>query len=259
LQIEFDGEFKTPDLQATEIILLNPDVQLSIRNQNAYELTLMLENLHWQSQAVTAARVQAVQAFHDLFPEEVLAAGESLPLQSQLFLRVEILNSDDLNSEDALDPETRHEIQAWAYNRMQQYEGAALAGDSNSILGIFATPFEALSAAWDLQQELANLNMLYPTPVKLGLGIVQGPCEVFVHDNRLNYRGDVCDWAVHASQLSAGQGIVVGESLLTGPEMQAFLQDPLAPWGHLDASDRPTSMGRWVRFEFENDLMELFL
>lgn len=257
--IDFAGEFKIPasgTAETADIIVLNPHAELSIHNHNSHEVTLMLENLNWQSQAVTAARVQAVQAFHDLFPEEVLAPGEALPLQAQLFLRVDILN--ELAVADALEPETRQEIQAWVYQRMQQHEGAALLLDSNSLLGIFASPFEALSVAWDLQQELASLNLLYPTPVKLGLGIAQGPCEVFVQDNRLNYRGDVCERVAQASQLSAGYGIVIGESLLTGPEMQSFLQDPLVPWDYLDGSDS-NSIERWVRFEFANDLMELLL
>lgn len=238
---------------SAEHLDLKPAVRLQLDNQNDYEVTLMLEDLSWQPLAVTAARVQALQAFHDLFPEEVLAPDEALPLTSQIFLQARILNPQQLDAEDQ--HASQDEILSWVQSRVQQHEGAALR-QADSLLGIFATPFEALSAAWDLRQELASLHLLYASPIELGLALVQGPCEVFVESGRLSYRGLACELAEQALELSAGESIVVSESLLNGPEMQGFLQDPL-----LQIESLPGQDVEWLRLVFEPqaDFSELLL
>jgi hypothetical protein len=248
LRVEVLGQFTTPELAPQDVILCNAQARLQLLNQNSHEITVSLENLHWQSQAVTAAQVQAVQAFHDLFPEEVLGPDEALPLQSQIFLAVEILNPVEGDTE----------LLQWLQSRIQAHEGACLQKTQASVLGIFASPFEALSAAWDLRQELANLNPLYPEPIQLGVGIAEGPCEVFVAAGRLAYRGLACERAQTALERSAGRGLVISETLLQRAEMQVFLQDPFVSAQVLAAADPLDSSHPWVLFEFANGVEDLF-
>lgn len=233
----------------TEVILLSAGAELQIHNQNPYEATIMLENLQWQAQAVTAARVQAVQAFHDLFPDQVLGADEHLPLQSQIFLDISLLEHH---------PEMdvhMGEIQAWLQSRVQLHEGALLAAD-RQFTGVFASGYEALAATWEIQQELPELNLLYTLPLQLGLGIAQGPCEVYLQAGRLAYRGPAIEMARAAALRSDGRGIVVAESLLQASEMQDFLENPLVQWQILP-KDSPDTSERWILFCFEQSLVDL--
>lgn len=258
LKIFANEAWQWPEISPQDVILLQAGAVLEIENQHSYEMSLSLENLYWQSEAVTAARVQAVQAFHDLFPEEVLAPGEALPLQQQIFLQIEIQGDSELLQ--------------WVQSRVQAHEGAFLAQSETVAWGLFATGFEALSAAWDLRQELENLQPLYPEPLHLALGLAEGPCEVFAEvfdeglaeglapKRRLNYRGAAPALAAQAAQLSAGVGIVVAERLLQTPDMQLFLEDPFVSHRLLET---PLE-GRWFLFEFappfdaDASLAELF-
>lgn len=232
-----------------EVLLLSAGAELQFHNQNPYEATIMLENLLWQAQAVTAARVQSVQAFHDLFPDQVLAANEHLPLQSQIFLNISLLDlSPDREAEMG-------DIQAWLQSRVQNHEGALLAADRH-FTGVFASGYEALAAAWEIQQELPELNLLYDLPLQLGLGIAQGPCEVYVKAGRLAYRGPAFEMARAAALRSEGQGIVVSESLLQAPEMADFLENPLVQWQILP-TDLPEVNERWILFCFAQSLVDV--
>lgn len=220
-----------------EALLLAQDGRLEIHNAQAHEVTVMLENLDWQSQAVTAARVQAVQEFHDLFPEEVLAPGESLPLQAQVFLAARLTAAG----------EEGPELLDWLRSGIQSHEGAALVTDQTALLGLFATGFEALSAAWSLHQQLPGLQPLYSQPIQLELGVVSGACEVWVDQQRLAYRGPAVEAAYAAAAASAG-GIVVDRRLLEEPPMRVFLEDPLAVIAACDAERirfQPASEEGW--------------
>lgn len=254
LVVKLKDHFTTVPDFAEGLIPLHVGAKLELHNQNGYETTVMLENLYWQPNSVTAARVQAVQAFHDLFPEEVLRPGESLPLQSQILLLARIYNPAAVG-----DPT---EILSWLESRIQLHEGAAVPHDETALLGIFATPFEALSAAWDISQELEQISLLLPEPVELGLSIARGPCEVFVREHKLAYRGPACEAAEagakltleRAAGLTSGQSLAVSESLLAEPGLELFWEDPL-----VEISEQETADGRWRLLSFSGSFAEFLV
>lgn len=233
------------------IQFLQSGSKLKLHNHNGYEVTVMLEDLNWQPLSVTAARVQAVQAFHDLFPEEVLSPGEVLPLQSQILLQACLLSSHD--SQEA------RELFSWLESRIQLHEGAAVPYNDQALIGIFATPFEAQAAAWDICQELEQVSLLLSEPVSLGLGIARGPCEVSVQNGRLAYRGPACKQSEAAARLSNGQGLVLQAELLTEPGMEIFSQDPIAELSYEQTDAPETGSQTWARFSFSIGLAEFLL
>lgn len=254
--LTIDKDFVLSDTAESDSLSLVQGGQLQIHNGRSHELSLMLENPYWQSQAVTAARVQSLQAFQDLFPQEVLAPGEALPLQNQIFVCAEILNAAQLQ-----DPETPNSLAAvqqelcnWLKQHFQAHAGAACPLTDQHLLGLFASPFEALSAAWSISQELPELALLYSEAPRLALAVVQGPCEVFARGQRLAYRGPALERGGEGRAHSAGQRLVVSAELLQDPEMALFLQDPLARWERLETgSDGDPG---WLAFHFENLLTE---
>ncbi|MBF2054298.1 MAG: hypothetical protein IGS03_12675 [Candidatus Sericytochromatia bacterium] len=250
------ADFVLNDQPEAETLNLLQGGQLQVHNGRSHELSLMLENPAWQSQAVTAARAQSLQAFQDLFPQEVLAPHEALPLQNQIFVRAEILNPEQLQEPEAPDslPAVQQELLDWLKQHFQAHEGAACPLTENSLLGLFASPFEALSAAWSISQELPLLGLLYNAAPQLALAVVQGPCEVFAQGQQLAYRGLALEQSREALAHADGQRLVVGTDLLQSPEMRLFLEDPLATWERLtDTSDCGAD---WIAFQFDNLLTE---
>lgn len=212
-------------------LCVNPEAQLTVSNQNNFEVSLMLENIFWQAQAVSAADVQAVHDFHLLFPNEVLSPNESLPLTHQIFLDVAISNAEELLRAYTDDPNSDgsailQENLNWAQNIIQQHEGAAIQPAEHSLRGIFRTPFDALSAAWRMLEERSDLMMLYEHPPEWQLGLGAGPCEIYNTGNRLGYRGEAVERAQSAAQFSQNQGIGIWEELLRDENMKHFIEHP---------------------------------
>lgn len=220
LDVALDQE---PDQQ---LISLKPGAILQLNNQRAVLCTLMLEHIGWQSQTVSAADVQAVQTFHDLFPDEVLAPGESLPLQSQVFL---VAYSPPESA-------AASEIQELCHQVIQQHHGAAVVQSSERTLGIFSSAYEVLAAAWDLRQELGNLNLMYEQPESLILAVSQGPCEVYSDGLRLNYRGPAVD-ELEAALKQGCDGLIARESFFQNPTLAEFFELPEAKWLRIPQSE----------------------
>ncbi|MGV3525491.1 MAG: DUF5939 domain-containing protein [Candidatus Sericytochromatia bacterium] len=200
-------------------ISLRPGALLQLHNQRGVICTLMLENITWQSQTLSAADVQSVQSFHDLFPDEVLAPGESLPLQSQVFL---LAYSPPASTAAA-------EIQALCHALIQQHQGAAVVLAPDRTLGIFASAYEALAAAWEMRQELSGLNLMYEQPESLVVALSQGPCEVYSDGQRLNYRGPALD-TLELIREQGHDAVVACESFFQHPSLAVFFDQPESEW-----------------------------
>jgi adenylate cyclase len=205
-------------------LYLQPGARLQLHNTNAYELTCMLENLDWQAEAVTAARVQAVQAFHDLFPEQILAPGEHLPLQSQILLHARIHNGERLSTSGDPVPE----LLAWLQQGIQAHEGAVVSQGDTALWGIFATPWEALSAAYELSQGLSDLNLLYDEPIVLQMALAAGACEVIAEHQQLQYRGGICEVLTAMTGTPDNSALWVSQNLWQDPLVQAELAPLMA-------------------------------
>ena len=225
-RLEINASLQLPELEAGMTLQLSPQARLEGFNHLGFSCNLLFEDTQWQSQGVTAADVQSVQDFHDLFPEQVLAPGESLPLQYQVLLLIQT------NEKDVQAPEL-HEM---AYNLITAHQGAVQQLEPHLTLGIFASAFEATSAAWDYRQELSQLNLMYESPSEVRLVLSEGPCEVYGDSERLSYRGVAVE-ELYTLLAHGVDGIVARERFFQLPELSCFLETPEAQWLRLPGSE----------------------
>lgn len=247
LKIEIRNNIEIPEInEYIPPIKLQKGAKLSIKNYNSYEITLMFENILWNSLAITAAKVQAVQEFHDLFPDQVLATDEKMPLSSQIFLEAKLIIEND---SDELIKDNLYNIK----QIINQHEGAAIFTGSNTMQGIFSNEFDALSAAWLIRNEFIEINLISDYPVKISLGIAAGACEVFQKEEKLSYSGEGVDLSKKACELSNNSGIVILESLLLKKEMDYFLDNPELEFSKLDTEDQE----KFVFLHLVNEMVEI--
>lgn len=201
-------------LATSEGALKCSGLTLSFDNLTDYPVLLMLEDVHWQSLAVTAAEVQCVQMFHDVFPHEELAEDITLPLSFQVFLELHWAFADQ-------------ELMEWGCDQLRQFQGAKLSEDAQQTRWIFASAFDALAAAWAVQEAFQDMCDFYAAEQTLTLTIAAGPCMVSSGDGAWQYRGEATEQLARLSQLASAlpsHNILVSAALFSKPGMATFLE-----------------------------------
>lgn len=211
--LDVHQNLESADLAASEDPLTCSRLSLSFDNVTDYEVLLMFEDVHWQSLAVTAAEVQCVQMFHDVFPHEELAEGLTLPLSFQVFLELHWALADS-------------ELMEWCCHQLRQFQGAKLKEETQQTRWIFASAFDALAAAWAVQEAFQEMRDFYAEAQTLTLTVAAGPCEVSSGDGAWQYRGEAIEQLTRLSQLASAlpaHNIVVSALLFSEPGMATFL------------------------------------
>ena len=220
---------------------------LHFENTRDYAITLLLEDVFWDDLAVTAAQVQCVQMFHDVFPAEALGADVSLPLSHQVFLAVHWTDADP-------------ELWTWTQFQLGQFQGALLqaSGTAEQRRWIFASAFDALAAAWSLQEAFGEMADFYGDSQCLTVTLAAGPCEVQCQAEQLHYTGPALEELAALSDWQgqlAGHNILVPVSWFAQPEMTSFLtqaeQQAAVNTYRLSASPAASPADGCVQFQWE--------
>ncbi len=191
-------------------------LELAFENTTDEPITLMLENVAWEDLAITAAEVQCVPLFHDVFPTEVLHAELELPLSYQVFLQIYWAQADA-------------ELLTWSEQQLKQFQGALLQHSRTlqSMRWVFASAFDALAAAWSVQESFQDMAGFYAAEQRLSLTLSAGPCVVQSKAGGLHYTGtapeELTQRTARAETLS-GHNIVVPVALFSEPGMTPFLE-----------------------------------
>ncbi len=220
---------------------------LHFENTRDYAITLLLEDVFWDDLAVTAAQVQCVQMFHDVFPAEALGTDVSLPLSHQVFLAVHWTDADP-------------ELWTWTQFQLGQFQGALLqaSGTAEQRRWIFASAFDALAAAWSLQEAFGEMADFYGDSQRLTVTLAAGPCEVQCQAEQLHYTGPALEELAALSDWQgqlAGHNILVPVSWFAQPEMTSFLtqaeQQAAVNTYRLSASPAASPADGCVQFQWE--------
>jgi len=216
------------DLPATDSLrLCAGDVCLRVRNASASRQQLMLERLTTAEECATAAVVTMYQEFRDLFSSEVLSPT------TQLAIRTLPLMFTDLQGSTAL---YRRLGNAAAYalvrdhfdllrSRIADHRGGIVKTIGDAVMAAFPTAADAVACALAIQHDLAEHNQGAVEPLRLKLGLHQGPCiAVRSFEDRLDYFGTTVNLAARTHQTSEGDDIVVTSEIRNDPDVAALLQ-----------------------------------
>ena len=81
-----DVTFSQEDVLPRQVGLAPGTIELVLHNQDRSELLMVLERMEWPDDAVTAAKVSALQDFRDLFSSEVLDPEEQFQIRYLTFM-----------------------------------------------------------------------------------------------------------------------------------------------------------------------------
>ena len=206
--------------------------QIVLRNEGETPRNIVVEELAWARDALTGAQVLAIPAFRELFPEQVLRAGDEVAIG-----RVTIMFS-DLKGSTALYEQVGDSAAyglvrdhfAFFAERVRAHHGTLVKTIGDSVMAAFNDPADAVRAALAVQRDVGDFNANQATArviVKLGLHV--GECIAVNTADTLDYFGTTVNLAARLQSESHGDDIVFSAALVDDPVVAAVLADvPLA-------------------------------
>jgi class 3 adenylate cyclase len=211
------------------------DGMVRLENRGKRARVAIVESRAWVAEALTADRVTALQAFRDLFSDDVLRPGDEVSIA-----RVTLLFS-DLRGSTALyqkigDANAYHLVRdhfAFMAKAIRDHEGAIVKTIGDAVMAAFARPEDGLAAAVEMQREVAAFNRDHPIedgangsggPITIKLGLHQGPCIVVTFNDRLDYFGSTVNLAARLQGQSKGGDIVLSAELAADPAVSPMLE-----------------------------------
>jgi class 3 adenylate cyclase len=197
-----------------------PD-SLRFANQSTRPRNAIIESRHWVADCLTADRVTALQAFRDLFSEDVLRPGDEVSVG-----RVTLLFS-DLKASTALyqqigDAAAYHLVRdhfAFMTEIIREHEGAVVKTIGDAVMAAFARPRDAFEAALAIQRRIGNSEVKAGRPIVIKLGLHQGPSIAVTLNDRLDYFGSTVNMAARLQGQARGGDIVLSDEMRHDPSV----------------------------------------
>ena len=181
----------------------------------------------WRAAGATAAEVASMQEFRDLFSSEVLAPGIEIGVRRLALLFTDLKGSTALYERvgDASAYGVVREHFGWLTERIAERRGAVVKTIGDAVMAVFTSGADALEAALDMQERIAELDArLAPRePVVLKIGVHEGPAIAINAGGVLDYFGTTANFAARVQAESEGGDVVITDELRQDPGCRAVL------------------------------------
>ena len=203
-----------------------PAGQVEIENRSARPLTVVVEERQWLRDALTADRVTSLQAFRDLFSEQVLRPGDEVAVARVALMFTDLKGSTSLfdRTGDAAAYHLVREHFAFLAAIVREHRGAVVKTIGDAVMASFADPADALRAALAIQRRISAFNQgQSDADLTIKLGLHLGPSIAVTLNGRLDYFGATVNMAARLQGASRGGDIVVSEAMTADPPVAALM------------------------------------
>jgi class 3 adenylate cyclase len=199
-----------------------PAGMLRLTNRTQRPLIAIIEDRSWVADALTADRVTALQAFRDLFSDDVLRPGDEVAVGRIALLFSDLKGSTALYQSigDASAYRLVRDHFAFMAKVIRAHEGAIVKTIGDAVMAAFILPAQAVGAAIDIQRQVAAFNRdsgmtngAASPPIVIKLGVHAGPTIAVTLNNRLDYFGSTVNMAARLQAQSEGGDIVLSPEI----------------------------------------------
>ncbi len=203
---------------------------LRLVNRSARPRIALIEDRAWVADALTADRVTSLQAFRDLFSDDVLRPGDEVAVGRIALLFSDLKGSTALYQSigDANAYRLVRDHFAVLAKAIRDHEGAIVKTIGDAVMAAFVSPAQAVAAALEIQARIAEFNRLpgagrgHP-PLVIKLGIHTGPTIAVTLNDRLDYFGSTVNMAARLQGESRGGEIVLSPEMAEDPAIRPIL------------------------------------
>ena len=208
------GGFPAVELNQTSIAPgpAAPDGTVVLANEAAFERTFVIEERAWVADALTADQVTSIQAFRDMFSDQVLRPGDEIAVQRIALMFTDLRGSTALYEAvgDAAAYRLVRDHFTLLAGIVRRHQGAVVKTIGDAVMASFHLPEDALEAALAIQREVVDFNEAGGAgPIVIKLGLHTGPCIVVTLNDRLDYFGTMVNLAARLQGESVGGDIVL--------------------------------------------------
>jgi len=205
--------------------------KLRLVNMSAHDRNVVIEERAWERDALTADRVTAMQAFRDLFSDQLLRPGDEVAIQRVTLMFTDLRGSTALYEEigDARAYGLVRDHFAFLTGIVREHEGAVVKTIGDAVMAAFVEPGQALAAALEIQQAVSAFNRDHASEaggedmVAIKVGMHEGACIAVTLNERLDYFGSTVNMTARLQGQSGGGDIIVSTSMAEDPAVAALL------------------------------------
>jgi class 3 adenylate cyclase len=206
----------------------SPDGEILLHNKGRVQRTIVIEDRSWLDEVLTAERVTTMQAFRDLFSDQVLRPGDEITIRNISFVFTDLVDSTKLfeNIGDAAAYQLVREHYAILGEVVRKHDGTIVKTRGDGIHAAFLTPETALLASIEMQQAIEQFNNESSSvPIRIRIGINSGSSISVNMNDRLDYYGKTVNFAARLEgQGEAGQ-ITMSREFVEDPAVAEILRD----------------------------------
>lgn len=190
-----------------------------ITNSSSADIVVALEHADWNKQAVTAAKVTAMQEFRDLFSSEVLAPGQKIGIDHVTILFTDLKGSTLLYEtigDSSAYGQVRNHFE-FLTGQITRNSGSVVKTIGDAVMAVFHKPEDGLKAALAIQKNLAAFNRTANRDLVLRLGLYSGAAIAVNSNDRLDYFGRTVNIAARIQGQGNGNDVVISREVLAQP------------------------------------------
>jgi class 3 adenylate cyclase len=231
LELTWDGG-AFPEIHVNESKLSihghSPDNEIHLVNDGTVARTIVIEEQSWLRDVLTAARATTMQAFRDLFSEQVLRPGDEVSIRTIAFVFTDLVGSSSLFSRigDAAAYHLVREHFADLANIVRHHRGNIVKTVGDGIHAAFLTPDDALRAAIEMQQAMPEFNRRFETDgIAIRVGLHSGSSIAVALNDRLDYYGEAVNLTARLEDQGDAGEIVMSKAFTEDPAVNDILSD----------------------------------
>jgi class 3 adenylate cyclase len=224
-------------------------------NRSQRRLTFILEELTWRRDALIAHRATTIQAFRDLFNDDILRPGDDVEIDSISFLFTDLKGSTAMYDQigDAQAYVLVQEHFDMLGDAVREHDGSIVKKIGDAVMAVFFSPADALNCAIRIQHDIHWFNQTSDNnPIIVKLGLHTGRCLLVNLNDQLDYCGSAVNMAARLQGQSCGGDIVMSSEFADHPEVVSVLDgySPVRETVELTGFSKPVPFWRITAGEF---------
>ena len=204
----------------------SPAGQVMLNNNSPVQRTIVIEDRSWLDEVLTAERVTTMQAFRDLFSDQVLRPGDEVTIRNISFVFTDLVDSARLfsNVGDAAAYQLVREHYAILGEAVRKHDGTIVKTRGDGIHAAFLTPDGALLASIEMQKSIEQFNNESSRdPIAIRIGINSGSSISVNLNDRLDYYGKTVNLAARLEGEGSAGDITMSRSFVEDPAVAEIL------------------------------------
>lgn len=205
----------------------SPESQIVLHNSSPVQRTIVIEDRTWLSEVLTAERVTTMQAFRDLFSDQVLRPGDEITIRNISFVFTDLVASTELFADigDAAAYQLVREHYALLGEAVRKHDGTIVKTRGDGIHAAFLTPDAALLASIEMQQSISRFRPeSVSDPIAIRIGINSGSSISVNMNDRLDYYGKTVNLAARLEGQGKAGDITMSREFVEDPAVAEILR-----------------------------------